>query len=57
MLTRYLHDFLEYSGLIFITWYFGFLENYPEIVIPLVIFWIAEGELHNLIIDRFRLRS
>ena len=57
MLTRYLHDFLEYSGLIFITWYFGFLENYPEIVIPLVIFWVAEGELHNLIIDRFRLRS
>ncbi len=48
MVKRYLYDFLEYSGLIFITWYFGILEQHPEIIVPLLILWIAEGELHNL---------
>lgn len=48
MIKLYFHDFLEYSGLIFITWYFGILEKHPEIIVPLLILWIAEGEIHNL---------
>jgi len=56
MVRKYLYDFLEYSGLIFITWYFGFLESYPEVVVPLIILWVAEGELHNLISYKLRLR-
>jgi len=48
MIKYYLHDFLEYSGLIFITWYFGILERYPEIIVPLLILWVAEGEIHNM---------
>ena len=48
MIKRYFYDFIEYSGLIFITWYFGVLERHPEIVVPLLVLWIAEGELQNL---------
>ncbi len=56
MIRKYLYDFLEYSGLIFITWYFGFLKSYPEVVVPIVILWIVEGELHNLISYKLRWR-
>jgi len=56
MVRKYLIDFLEYSGLIFITWYFGFLESYPEVVVPLVILWVAEGELHNISSYKIRFR-
>lgn len=49
MLKKYFYDFLEYSGLLFITWYFGVLEKHPGIVVPLLVLWIAEGEIHNLL--------
>ena len=48
MIKKYFYDFLEYSGLIAITWYFGILEKHPEIIVPLLVLWIAEGEIHNL---------
>ena len=48
MMKKYFYDFLEYSGLIFITWYFGVLDKHPGIVVPLLVLWIAEGELQNL---------
>jgi len=48
MVKKYFYDFLEYSGLFFITWYFGILEKHPQIILPLIVLWVAEGEIQNL---------